>query len=655
MSAIFGLVNLNGQPVVGANLERMSAALADHGCDGGGIWAQGAVGLGQRLMCFTPEDHLERQPLASADGQRVLVCDGRIDNRPELMCELGIPPAEARALPDSAFILNAYARWGEDCVHHLIGVLAFALWDANMQCLLAVRSPIAAPALVYYAAPQAFAFATMPRGLLTLPFVPRALNERKIAGFLTGLGEPRSTFYRDIFYLPSGHLLTVGRDGVTARCYWHLDPGREIRFPHEHDYAEAFNDLLERVIGDHLRSVTPVGAMMSGGLDSSSVAVTAARLLQSQGKRLAAFTEVPRTGFDGPVPRGRYADETPLVQAIARGCDNLDLNLIHTDGRTFLQDLDRLFTHLEAPFRNTSNRVWMEAIMDQARQRGVRAMLDGVQGNLTASWYGSGLLPRLIREGRWLRAWREARSLVQRGAARSTWRMVVGQGLMPLLPGPLWLVGEWLRGGRKALFSQTWCAYSAIHPDFAAAQQVEACAREQGRSYRFRQGADARQERYEALASQELGILATAYRAMFGVDSRSPLADVRMAEFCLALPEEQYLHDGEPRALVRRAMAGRLPPEVLASRQRGLQAADWFERLSGARDEVVAELERLEQSDLACRVLDLARMRRLAERWPQDDSDPGRVMREYRLVLQGGLMVGRFLRWFETGDVRRSG
>ena len=650
MSAIFGFFNLNGQPISKTDLERMSAALADYGSDGGGIWAQGPVGLGQRLMCFTPEDRFERQPLVSADGRYVLVCDGRIDNRPELMCELDISPAEARELPDSFFVLNAYAKWGEDCVQQLVGFFAFAVWDVREERLLLARSPIGAPLLLHHSTPQTFAFATMPKGLFALPFVPRALNEQKLADFLVQLGsEPQTTLYREICRLPTGHVLSFGRDGQKVRRYWQLDLKREIRFSRDQDYVEAFNELFGRVIDDHVRSLTPVGVMMSGGLDSTCVAAMAARRLRVEGKRLAAFTEVPRRGFEGPVPQGRYGDETPFVQAVAKMYDNLDLTLIRTGGQTFLDDLDRLFFHLEAPFRNTSNRVWVEAIFQEARRRGIRLLLDGGQGNLTISYSGSGLLPHLLHSGKWGRALGEARAMARKGSARSTVKALLGQGIMPLLPSPLWLAVDWLRGKPEARKTPPWRSYSAIHPDFAAAQRVEARAREWGHDFRFHRTANTRYLCYEALGRQDFGAYVPPFRAMFHVDCRSPLADMRIARFCLALPEDQYLRDGEPRRLVRRVMTGRLPPQVLANRKRGLQAADWFERLSGVRPEIGAELDRLEQSDLARRMLDLARMRRLVKQWPQDGWSKNQVMNEYGLLLERGLMVGRFLRWFEQG------
>ena len=648
LSAIFGLMNLNGQPVATDDLERMSKALVAHGADGGGIWARGAAGLGQRLMCFTPEDRFERQPLVSADGQCVLVSDGRIDNRPELMRAMGIAPVDACEVPDSGFILRAYAKWGEDCVHHLIGVFAFAVWDARAQNLFLARSPIAAPQLLYYSATRVFAFATTVRALHALPFVPRALNDEKLADFLAGLfSEVRATFYRDIWRLPTGHLLTFGRDGLKTRCFWQPDLQREIRFPRDEDYLAAFDELFTRVVDDNLRSITPVGAMMSGGLDSSALAVTAAQRLRPQGKRLTTFTEVPNAGFEGTVPAGRYADETPFVQAIAKKCDNLDLNLIRTGERTFLDDLDRLFSQLEEPFRNTANRVWIEAILQMAQGRGIGVLLDGMQGNITTSWDGRGLLPELLRGGQWGRALCEAQALVRQAASRSALRVLVGQGIMPLLPDPLRLAVDWLRGIPKSGAAHSWRDFSSIHPDFAAAHKVDECAREQEHHFSCRSLAALRQLRYEALGTQDFGVFDTAFRGMFGVDFRSPLADVRLAEFCLVLPEDQFLRDGEPRSLIRRAMADRLPPEVLSNRKRGLQSADWFERLTGIRERLLPELDRIGKCDLARRALDLARLRRLVVHWPPAGRDQAQVVRDYNYLLERGLMAGRFLLWFE--------
>ncbi len=662
MSGLFGVVHLDGRPVEGADLDRMSLALAHHGADGVAIRVSGPVGLGQRSRWFTPEDRLDRPALRSADGSRLLVADVRIDNRRELLADLegqtdrggGIPGETAQG-GDAGLLLAAFDRWGEECVDHVVGVYAFALWDERERRLFLARSPIVAPALFYHEAPGLLAFATMPSGLLALPFVPRALNEAKLASVLAERGGVRDeTLYRGILSLPTGHVLAAGPEGLKRRCFWQPDPKREIRFARDEEYVEAFRELFERVVSDHLRSASPVGAMMSGGLDSSAVSVTAARLLEKRGERLATFTEVPLEEFRGPVPEGRYADETPYVRAIAGTCRGLDLNLVRAEGRTFLDDADRLCRHLEHPFRNTSNRVWLEAILSAARDRGIAVLLDGMQGNLTLSWDGGGLLPGLLWRGRWGQAVREATAMARRGTARSPLQALVGRGLMPLLPEPVRRGVDRLRGRSPCGNTDSWRIYSAINPSFAVANGVTALASKESHACRFGPPPDTREIRCRALAGQDGGPYLSAFRSCFGIDLRSPTADVRIAEFCLALPEDQFLFDGVPRSLIRRAMAGRLPSMVLENRLRGLQAADWFERSTSVRGQIAVELERLERSELAQRVLDLERMRLLVERWPTAGGPVESLMVDYRYVLARGLMAGSFLLWFEAGGAGRT-
>jgi asparagine synthase (glutamine-hydrolysing) len=139
-----------------------------------------------------------------------------------------------------------------------------------------------------------------------------------------------------------------------------------------------------------------------------------------------------------------------------------------------------------------------------------------------------------------------------------------------------------------------------------------------------------------------------AYRDRFGVDVRTPLADRRLVEFCLALPEEQYMANGQRRLLIRRAMAGRLPPDTLADRQRGLQAAAWFETMSAERPALLAEVRTFEADNLASRILDLPRMRTLLEQWPRERPlDLGDVAL-YRSRLPMALVTGRFLLWAQA-------
>ncbi len=610
MSAIFGLVCLNGQPIPKENLMRMSSALAAHGPDGGNVWSQNNVGLGQRLMRFTPEDDFEKQPLLSFDGQRVLVTDGRIDNRPELTQELKISSLEARALPDSAFILRAYEKWGEECVNHLIGLFTFALWDQREKSLFLACSHLGERPLFFHATSQWFAFASMPKGLFALPFVPRELDLTYMADFLTrSLPEEGTTFYHSIRSLPGGHSLHLnfGKPFQIKR-YWQFNFQHELRLPKDHDYVDAFNSLFKKVSKEYLRSSHPMGILLSGGLDSSSIAATIAPMLKNEGKHLSAFTEVPRSNYDGPINAGRYADESQFVQSIARMYDNIDLKLVRVNGSMSFEDVEGLFTAVEMPFPNSSNRVWIETIFKNARDIGARVLFGGINGgNLNSSWDGRSFLSELIVQGKWGRALKEGIGIMRESDHHSILR-TLASGVMPSLPTPIWLNIRRLRHRNNTIYvaNPPWLAYSPIHPEFGKIHRVTERAREKGHEFygRLRPYTRHLYYRYQLLFSGLSSQFSAGYEAQFGVDWRDPLGDVRIWEFCLSVPEEQYLRDGINRWLIRRAMKDKLPEEVVWNKKRGLQASDYYDRLYASRQTILDELSVLEKSDLAPSVLD---------------------------------------------------
>jgi asparagine synthase (glutamine-hydrolysing) len=648
VSAIFGLVRVDGDRLPSQALEGMRSALADHGGDGGGIWALAGAGLGQQLKFVTPEDRFERQPLVSPDGLRVLVSDGRIDNRPELSGELSLP---ARAGPDSAFILAAYERWGTDCGKHLVGSFSFAIWDAGLKRLLLARSPFGAKPTFFHQFAGFFAFATMPRALFTLPGVPRRLCLENVAdGLILVPPEPGTSLFQDIRSLEPGHVLTVDRRGRQERAFWRPELRHELRLRRDEEYVEAFTERFDRVVADHLRSLSPVGVLMSGGLDSTSVAATAAPQLARRGERLAAFTAAPRDGYREPGAPDWLVDEAPLASTVAARYENIDLSVIRAEGLFFLDGLDRFFDAAEMPYESPAGRVWYEGIMAEAQRRGIRVLLSGKCGNWTVSWNGAGLVRSLVGTGRWAAAWRETRVLASTSRVRPAAGALVRGGLISQLPFRVQLAIARRRNGDDPLLASDawWAPLSPIHPEFARAQGVAERSRARACDHWFRRRLDTPERRCDQLVHvQRLAGINGACQALYATDIRDPTADTRVAEYCLSLPEEQYRRAGVSRWLIRRAMAGRLPAEILASPRRGIDTADWFERLSGARVRVFDTLHLLEQSQTASAVLDLPRMRRLAEQMDQPASDPVQKMMDYRHVLERGLMMGRFLCWFE--------
>jgi asparagine synthase (glutamine-hydrolysing) len=629
----------------------MRSALAAHGGDGSSTWTGRGIGLGQELKRVTTEDLAERQPLMSRDGQRVLVSDGRVDNRRELAAELGLA-WESPHIPDSAFIMAAYERWGEDCARELIGSFSFAIWDERLRRLLLARSPFGAKTLFYHQSDESIAFATMPKALFALPNVPRALNPQGIADLLVLVPpEPGASLYAGISSLEPGHLLTMDRQGCRERAFWVPELRRELRLGSDAEYEDAFTELFDRVVADQLRSLNPVGMLLSSGLDSTSVAASAAPLLAKRGERLAAFTGAPMVGFREPDLPGWVLDEALLAGQVAARYGNVDHLVVRAPG-LFLDHLDGFFDAAEMPYTGTASRVWYEGIMAAAQRRGISVLLTGKSGNYTVSWPGTGLIRSLVGKGRSRQAWREARAQAPSGGMKSTARIFARGGLVSRLPSGVQLAITSRHYDDPLLNREDWWSpLSPIHPEFAREQRVAERSRARACDRWLLRRVDTPAARVRHLMDdvQHISGINGAYSALYGVDLRDPTADARMVQFCLSLPESQCSRQGVTRSLIRRAMADRLPAEIVTGSRHGIDTADWFERLSDGRATVREELRLLDRSEAARAMLDLPRLRALAADLGAPPADAYQRMLDYRYVLERGLMAGRFLRWFEDG------
>ena len=642
MSAIAGLLRFDGAPVTRRALERMTNALAQYGPDRAGVFAGGNVGLAHVLMGMTPEDRYDRQPERGASGALV-TADLRIDNRDDVLAHIGVKPQDAASWSDARVLLAAWEKFGDDVWPLLRGPFAVAIWDPRARALTLARDPLGLNVVMWHRGEKFFAFATMPNGLFALADVPRQLSEEKLADFLVlNHADLASTLYRSIFRLLPAHVMRVGSDGaVSTRCFWSASHIAPVRLSSDADYAEGLRATLDRAVRRQMRSVHPVGCLLSGGLDSSSVAALAARALAANGQRLAAFTGVPRRGFGGAGAPGTYADETPYVEAIAAAAGNVDVAYVQNDTCDDFAELERFFVALEAPVRNPTNLGWVLAALRRARAQGHRVLLGGLYGNHTVSWTGWSQALAHLGRGRLATAYRQWR-LYYRCTPYSRWMSFRKLFVEPLVPEALsdW-AGQRRRSGRPA----AWRAHAAIRPDFAAAMNVDARARRSGHDFRYRPHGD---ERLRGLAQVDYaGDWRAAEKAVTGVEVRDPTADLDVVAYCFGVPPEQYLSEGIDRSLIRRAMWGLLPEAVLTNRLSGLQAADWYEKLGRKRGELVRQVAELSASPLARRVIDLGRLERALANWPSGGWHRPEVFQEYNLALTRGLAGGRFLRWFE--------
>lgn len=608
MSAICGLMSLNGRSVQLADLKRIDTAQARLGRRSG-CWSEGGVGLAQRQSIFTPEDSFERQPLTGNGGTRIIIFDGRLDNRPDLLRELGAAQ-NASETPDSAIVSKAIDKWGDKAPSRLIGDFAIAVWDATKLRLSLIRSPFGRRPLFYHQTEGTLSFATWPAALYTLPWVRRGLSLRFAIEDRGDL-----SLYRDILQVPPAHVVEFDNQGIRTREYWQLEPNGGAKL--KADAIEAFTDLLDRVVEQHLRASSEVGIFLSGGLDSSSVAATAAPIMARRGRRLAAFCEVPRPGIPAPVPSDRYADETPLVRALAAMHPSIALSLVDAGDATIWTDLEVWFEAALMPPPIPLNRVYFNCIARRAAAANAKVMLTGNSGNATISWEGERPLPALLRQRRYRRAWMTARA----GRSGAAWACarIVKNGILPLLtPGCR-------RRGRKMVLP-----LRADIRDRVAANQPEPHL-DRLRAF--------------ALSPRFAGVIEAGFQIQYGLELRDPAGDRRILEFCTALPDEQFLDETGDRLLIRRAMAGRLPEAIRLNHQRGLQAADGLHYLQPSCGRIRAESEAIAANDFMQEYFDLNLLTKLA-----DGLDTGRFPHRADPVFSRALHVhafGLFVLWFE--------
>ena len=557
MSGIVGVYYLDGRPVCRTDLERMSLTLAHRGRDGAGLWTEGSVGFGHRLLWTTPESVNERLPVTSTNGDIVLTADARIDNRDELIDSLGLTNHASQEITDSELILAAYEKWGEQSPKQLLGDFAFSLWDRRRHRLFCARDPVGVKPFYYYQSSHSFVFASEIKALFCLREVPRRLNEVRVADHLVeSFADQTNTFYRDIFRLPAGHSMTINPGAKRVRPYWTFDPKREVLLRSSEEYAEAFRGLFTEAVRCRLRSAFRVGSTLSGGLDSSSIVCTARKLLSEKGQQhlhtfSAVFPSLPETDL-------RKIDERPFIDAVV-AMGGVEPHYVHADLLSPLTDIDQVHWHEDEAIL-APNLYMHWALYKAALSERVRIFLDGIDGDTTVS-HGLEYLAELARTGRWGTLAKEATALSGKVSASFTPRRIIWEyGFRPLMPDSAVQIWRWLHGRKQPL----WAANTVISPSFARRIGLEERARAlvQKESGPVR---TARENHWRGLTSTLIPYALESLdkaAAAFSLEPRYPFFDRRLMEFCLALPPEQKLHQGWTRVVMRRAMAGILPPEV---------------------------------------------------------------------------------------------
>jgi asparagine synthase (glutamine-hydrolysing) len=608
-----------------------------HSGDHFGSQPHDRIALGGNLMHLLPEDSYDKQPLWNSDHSACLVAEVRLDNRADLILDLGLVHPDE--LADSAILMAAWERWGESLLDHIIGGFAFAVWTPARRTLFAARDHSGERPLFYHRGTDFFALASMPKGLLALPGVFTGMDERRVADNLANLHPDRTrSCFQGIARVPLGHLVRVTPDSFECRPYWHPADAKPTRFKRDEEYVEALLDLLDQAVRARLRSPKSIASQLSAGLDSSSVAATAARLLGSEGRRLTTFTSVPRPQFHGRGLPGKLPSEGPGAADVAAMYSNIDHVPIDSAGMDLLADMKAWTDAMDEPAQNCVNLLWISAIMAEAKRRGAGVMLHGTLGNATVSADGYEALTTYFRGGRWLKMFEFANNMRNRGEFSFKASAVLAtNGIMPL-----WMKLMIKPGAREVTLD-----YTPAHPRISRQYKVYE------RVFELWNGDLPSIQRQRELFFERFDFahINGAVRARYGIDQRDPLGDKRIFDFCYSLPIDQYAAGGQSRSLVRRAMRGRLPEATLARTKRGQQGADWYLTVGEALPSLREELSLIEGSPVAQHFLDVERLKRLAETWPESGYETRRVTDSWNYALTRGTAVGYFLRTHDPAAI----
>jgi asparagine synthase (glutamine-hydrolysing) len=605
------------------------SALHQYGPQARSAECDGRVALGINILSSLPEERFDRQPVWSPDRSACLVADARLDNRAELARELDL--AHPEELSDSFFLMAAWLRWGAACVDHLIGGFAFAVWTPAAQEVFAARDHAGERPLFYYCSEQLFALASVTAGLLALP-ISHELQESYAADWLGSLKPDwPSTFFEQIRRLLPGHWLRVTPRSFETREYWHPAKVKPLRLRNDEEYGEALLEIFDRATKARLRTTKQVGSFLSAGLDSSSVTASAARLLSREGKSLPAFTSVPRPGFNGAAPRGYFTSEAEGAARVAALYPNIEHILVNSGEYEFLRTMQRWIDVLHEPTPAPVNMLWLSAIFDRARARGIGVMLEGVEGNGTFSYNTWRPLAQFLRTGRWITLAQTIRGLNRSGALRisSAIRLTASD----LTPG-------WLTRMRVPAEERKSVLACLANPAWMRRYDLE----RRTLATFYPSSSTVAKEHSALFEGFDQGAFRAAVEAATGIELRDPTADKRLFEFSYAIPPEQFLAGGLSRSLARRAMKGRLPAENLNTTIRGLQGADWHSIIGGSLQELRSELELLRASPEASTALDLSAIEQLLAEWPTGEFQAIEVYARWHFWLARAISMGYFLR-----------
>jgi asparagine synthase (glutamine-hydrolysing) len=382
---------------------------------------------------------------------------------------------------------------------------------------------------------------------------------------------------------------------------------------------------------------------MTGGLDSSTVAISALSHLNDQ-ERLPTFTWIPVDEWDGRCRPGTYGDERPFVEAIAAMHPRLDPTFVRSEGHGLFHHLDEILDYSGIAPRNAINLCWAHDIFAEAQARGVSVLLEGGAGNMSLSWDGRNILLEYFKTRSYGKLIQEL--FAGKPSARVFAYRLVKMLLLPLAPDVV--NAAYLRARGHTRKKPLWHKFSAINPDFAEIMKIDERLSFYGFDYFMKPyTGNLRKLLLGDSFTGDNADFKQGFRALYGVETRDPLNNRKLVEWCTGLPENQFWRLGESRWLVKRLMQSKLPSQVLSNRKVGEQVIDWHVRMTRELPQIREELAAIADDPDTCRYIDIKRIRGFLDDWPSQTPLKPKSGHTYSYIpvsIGAALAAGRFVR-----------
>lgn len=528
-------------------LESMIATMAHRGPDGRHTWSEGKIALASCLLKTTPESEIETPVTSDPEGRFRLVWDGRLDNREDVLPLLDSANKLLHA-PDPVVFLHAYQAWGQDCLTRLVGEFAFALWDRKERLLFAGRDRVGLKPFHYAWDGSDFYFSSEIKPLFKPLGGVQGFDDEMILSFISFRNfkeeDHGRTFFKKIQRLAPSHCLTL-QDGVLSiKRYASWDLSTVLHYDNPEDYVRHFHGLFEEAVRARVRTRGRVGALLSGGHDSSAVVSMASSIM----KETSSSPDMEAINLFSDDPK---MDERSYAREVAEAA-GIRLHALFAKTTDFIAGLGDFLYKVEAPMINTSRNMEPYELL---QERGIRVALTGEGGDQVLDEFGFGAdllarfrLPEFVRKSK---TFCEEFNDNPLDFLKESVLHLLPEKLLNFRRGIVQTVpARWLN--KKLVREMNFIPRvlrSEPLPRFSSFSQA-ATYLEVTRPY--------------AIMKHELDERAW---AQYGIELRCPFYDSRIIQFILSMPW-QLRATGVRKLILKQAMEGLVPASVLARRDK---------------------------------------------------------------------------------------